>query len=85
LRDKTIFTIQNYINKGGKFRSAEDLKKIYGLHDDEFERLSLYVKIENQSAVINNKNSTNNSFNNPSNKKNFHGEIIILILHIQQH
>jgi competence protein ComEA len=76
LRDKTISTIQNYISKGGKFRSAEDLKKIYGLHNDEFERLSPYVKIENQSAVINNKNSTNNSFNNPSNKKKFHGEII---------
>jgi competence protein ComEA len=76
LRDKTIKTIQNYINKGGRFRNADDLKKIYGLHDDEFERLSPYVKIENQSSVINNKNAANNSFNNPSNKKNFHGEII---------
>ena len=74
LRDKTISTILNYINKGGKFKSAEDLKKIYGLHDDEFERLFPYVKIENQTSAIN-KNATA-SFINPSNKKNYHGEII---------
>ena len=75
LRDKTISTIENYINKGGKFKSAEDLKKIYGLHDDEYERISPFVKIENQSSVIN-KNVANNSFSNTSNKKNYHGEAI---------
>jgi competence protein ComEA len=75
LRDKTISTILNYINKGGKFRSAEDLKKIYGLHDDEYERLSPFVKIENQTSVIN-KTPTVSSINNSSNKKNYRGEII---------
>lgn len=47
LRDKTIHTIQNYLNKGGKFRIPEDLKRIYGLHPDEYERLSPFIKIEN--------------------------------------
>jgi len=46
LRDKTIQTIQNYLSKGGKFRKAEDLQRIYGLHQNEYERLLPYVRIE---------------------------------------
>jgi competence ComEA-like helix-hairpin-helix protein len=46
IRDKTIHTIQNYISKGGKFKNPEDLKKIYGLFPDEFDRLAPYIKIE---------------------------------------
>jgi competence ComEA-like helix-hairpin-helix protein len=46
LRDKTIRTIQNYLSKGGKFNKPEDLQKIYGLHPDEFKKLSPYIKIE---------------------------------------
>lgn len=46
IRDKTIQTIQNYLNKGGYFRKAEDLQRVYGLHKDEYERLAPYVKIE---------------------------------------
>jgi competence ComEA-like helix-hairpin-helix protein len=46
LRDKTIQTIQNYLSKGGKFKRPEDLQRIYGLHQNEYERLALYVKIE---------------------------------------
>ncbi len=45
LRDKTIRTIQNFIGKGYKFRQATDLKKIYGLHAKEAERLIPYVQI----------------------------------------
>lgn len=46
LRDKTISTIKNYLTKGGKFKKAEDLQKIYGLYKDEYDRLAPYVKIE---------------------------------------
>jgi len=45
VRDKTIATIQNYLSKGGKFRKAEDIKRIYGLFPNEAERLLPYVKI----------------------------------------
>ncbi len=45
LKDKTIATIQNYLSKGGKFRHAEDIGKIWGLHEDEVERLLPFVKI----------------------------------------
>jgi len=46
LRDKTVQTIQNYLNKGGKFKKPEDLQRVYGLHQNEYERLSPYIKIE---------------------------------------
>jgi len=50
LRDKTIGIIQNYLAKGGHFKSPEDLQRIYGLHKDDYERLAPYVKIETLSA-----------------------------------
>lgn len=57
LREKTIHTIQNYLSKGGKFRKPEDLKKVYGLFPDEYERLAPFIKIENRNAEIENMNS----------------------------
>lgn len=46
LREKTISTILNYRSKGGRFRSADDLQKIYGLRPEEFSKLRPYVRIE---------------------------------------
>jgi len=46
LREKTIQTIEKYLNKGGHFYKPDDLQKIYGLHKYEFERLAPYFKIE---------------------------------------
>ncbi len=37
--------IGNYLQKGGRFTKAEDLKKIYGFSDEDFQRLAPYVKI----------------------------------------
>lgn len=45
LRGKTIQTIVNYRSKGGHFRTAEDLSRIYGLRGGELERLRPYVRI----------------------------------------
>lgn len=45
LRSKTIRTIQHYLSKGGKFRKAEDMKKVYGLFPDEYERMAPYIRI----------------------------------------
>jgi competence protein ComEA len=53
LRDKTIATIINYRSKGGKFKEAEDLKKIWGLFPDEAERLIPFVKITDAPAAEN--------------------------------
>lgn len=62
LRDKTIRTIQNYLNKGGRFKRKGDLQKIYGLHQDEYERLEPYVKIPEPSADKENEMSDKNNF-----------------------
>jgi competence protein ComEA len=45
LRDKTIGTIINFRNKGGKFKTADDIEKIWGLFPDEAARLKPYVRI----------------------------------------
>lgn len=52
LRDKTIATILNFRNKGGKFREAADIKKIWGLFPDEAERLLPYVQIAAPAATV---------------------------------
>jgi len=51
VRDKTIATIQNYLSKGGKFRHPEDIGKIWGLHEDEVQRLLPYVSIVEQTPA----------------------------------
>jgi len=51
LREKTIQTILNYRNKGGRFYKADDLERIYGLRHEEFERLFPYVQIETKTTV----------------------------------
>lgn len=48
LRNKTIRTILNYRNKGGQFREAADIKKIWGLRPEEVERIMPYVHIQNE-------------------------------------
>jgi competence ComEA-like helix-hairpin-helix protein len=53
LRDKTIKTIENYRSKGGRFYKPEDLQRIYGLHNDEYERLKPYIKIESNTPKAN--------------------------------
>ena len=53
LREKTIRTIQNYLSKGGHFRKPEDVKRIYGLFPDEYERIAPYIQIAAAETVKN--------------------------------
>lgn len=46
IREKTIKTIFNYRNKGGKFYKPEDLQRIYGFRKQDVERLLPFVNIE---------------------------------------
>ncbi|MEO8771819.1 MAG: helix-hairpin-helix domain-containing protein [Ferruginibacter sp.] len=50
VRDKTIATIQNYLSKGGKFKQPEDIKKIWGLHEDQVSQMLPFVRIEQTST-----------------------------------
>lgn len=49
LKAKQIHTIRNYLNKGGKFRNKEDLKKIYGISEEDYTRLSPFINITNDT------------------------------------
>ena len=45
VRDRTITTIQNYLVKGGRFYQPADIAKIWGLREDEIQRLLPFVSI----------------------------------------
>jgi competence protein ComEA len=45
LRDKTIKTLLNYRSKGGKFKSPEDLRKVWGLKKEEADRIIPYARV----------------------------------------
>lgn len=46
LSDKVATTIENFRNKGGSFRKAEDLSKIYGLSEEDFNKLYPFIEIK---------------------------------------
>jgi competence protein ComEA len=50
LRAKLVSTILNYRSKGGKFYHDESLKRIYGLHPDEFTQLQPFIRIEGEKS-----------------------------------
>lgn len=54
LTDKQITTIEHYQAKGGKFRSKEDLKKMYGLPEKQFVSLAPYIEIRDDKKEIRN-------------------------------
>lgn len=52
LSEKQIGTIKNYLNKGGKFNSKEDFKKIYGISNEQFNKLEPYINIQKETQAI---------------------------------
>lgn len=51
LKDKTIQTIRNYLDKGGHFYTPADLKRIYGLHINDYMRLEPWIRIETSNPI----------------------------------
>jgi len=62
LREKTIKTILNYVSKGGKFKNAEDIRKIWGLRKDEADRLIPFIRI------VQNENTTYKKYDKQKNE-----------------
>ncbi len=49
--ERTANSIVKYISKGGKFRATDDLKKIYSLKEEDFNRLAPFVRIEQKKEL----------------------------------
>jgi DNA uptake protein ComE-like DNA-binding protein len=45
INGRTTRTIQHYLAKGGQFRTAADLQKMYSLRKEDFDRLMPYIRI----------------------------------------
>ena len=45
INDRITRTIQHYLAKGGQFRTAADLQKMYSLRKEDFDRLMPYIRI----------------------------------------
>lgn len=45
VHERTIRTILNYRNKGGRFRQPDDIRKIWGISKEEADRLLPFVRI----------------------------------------
>ncbi len=48
IKDKTIQTINNYLSKGGHFYKKEDLQKIYGFSQKDFDRLLPFIILKSK-------------------------------------
>lgn len=57
LSAKVAQTIVNFRNKGGAFRRKEDLRKIYGLQEADYQRLAPYIQLNSSEIAIKNRNS----------------------------
>lgn len=66
LPNKVIKTIINYRSKGGSFRNAEDIRKIWGLKKEDADVLIPYITIAGKQIV----NQSNNNFQNKLYDKN---------------
>ncbi len=73
IKDKTIASMQKYISKGGRFKEPDDLRKVWGLREDEKERLIPYVRI----AAVAQTTYTNNY--TPYEKKPYEKKIIAAV------
>jgi competence protein ComEA len=45
INERTTRSIQHYLSKGGQFRNAADLQKMYSLKKEDFDRLMPYIRI----------------------------------------
>ncbi|TNE56341.1 MAG: hypothetical protein EP344_12785 [Bacteroidetes bacterium] len=51
LSEKLARTIVKYRERGGRFRHPDDLRKIYTLPEEEFQRLRPYVRMEQKTSA----------------------------------
>lgn len=59
VKQRTVKTILNYRNKGGRFRAATDIKKIWGIAPAAAQRLIPYIRI---APLVGNQNAYNSYY-----------------------
>ncbi len=57
LSKKTAQNWTKYLAKGGKFKSKNDLKKIYGISGDWFDHVESYIRIGEQRSTVRNESA----------------------------
>jgi competence protein ComEA len=57
--EKQIRPIKNYESKGGKFRSKDDVRKMYSIHEDEYKRIEPFIAIPETSKDTSHFHSSN--------------------------
>ncbi len=63
LPEKFCKTISHYQEKGGKFRKPEDLKKVWGMKEEWFEKIAPFIQINIVEKIIeSNSTSTTNGY-----------------------
>jgi len=67
LSKKTAQNWTKYLTKGGKFKSKDDLKKIYGVSGDWFDDVEPYIRIEEHKLTV--RNATEKSIDIANNRK----------------
>jgi competence protein ComEA len=65
LSKKTSTTLIKFRSKGGKFYKKEDLKKVYGLSENQYQQLETYINIPQKQFAENN---IPTSYNKPSDR-----------------
>lgn len=53
INERAIRTIKNFEAKGGRFYKKEDLKKIYNLNENDYNRLAAYIEIPKRAFFQN--------------------------------
>lgn len=53
VKEKTIGTIKKYLSKGGSFKSASDIHKIYGINKELASKLEPFIKINKDRSTDN--------------------------------
>lgn len=62
IREKTIQTIQNFIAKGFTFKKPEDIKKVYGLSQQDAQRIVPYIHISQKESSADHSSFANKNY-----------------------
>ena len=65
LSSKQAATIVNFVSKGGKFRMKEDLKKVYGFKNADYNRLQTYISLPDSGTYYSDKKAAKEKKKNP--------------------